>query len=338
MLLCKQGRLLTALEGDGELAARVCAELETLAIKDGTPQLRIRLVDDASANGFEYRAEDGDPVGVDVRCRVPEGVVSHLPEPLARFLNWNYLAPRDKVAKNFIYDVFDHLCQVVQLRLGQSYLHASAFCKRGRGVALVAEGGVGKTTSVLKFVLEGGWSYLGDDLVALDEDGTLWRTPKRMQIYGYNLEGQAALQQRLLADRTPADRLSWAWHRRRGGHRVRRRVAAADLLGADAIADSATVSDVIYLERGTGDAFSCEPVSADALAQRAAETLLDELAPLAELIEARAAVILPGAEEFLERTKGVLSRGMANATTRRVTIPAAATPDALYEYLCAELA
>jgi len=345
-LLCRQGRLVTALEGEGELAARIRAELETLAAEDGEPQLRFRVVDavspggfHASLEGFEYRAEPDDAgVGVQVRFDVPHGIVSHLPESLARFLNWNYLAPRDKLAKNFIYDVFDHLCQVVQLGLGQSYLHASAFCNGARAVALVAEGGVGKTTSVLKFVLEGGWRYLGDDLVALDESGTLWRTPKRMQVYGYNLEGQDALTRQLLCGRTQADRISWAWHRRKGGHKVRRRVAARDLLGADRIADSARATDVIYLQRGEGDRFEREPIAPDALAQRAAVTLLHELKPLSELIAAAGADFLPGKDEFIERTAAVLARGMRDTNTRIVTIPVAATPDALYAFLQSELA
>src|SRR5690554_6176886 len=98
---------------------------------------------------------------------------------LQRFGDWNYLSRAETIAKNFLYDIFDYLTQLIHLKHGASYLHASSFEKSGRAVALVAWGGIGKTTSLLKLVSEDNWRFLSDDLGLIDRDGILWRTPKK---------------------------------------------------------------------------------------------------------------------------------------------------------------
>src|SRR5690606_22968318 len=92
---------------------------------------------------------------------------------------------------------------------GQTYVHASGFEKKGLGVAVFAHGGIGKTTSMLKMVREDGWKFLSDDLAVIDAQGVMWRSPKRMQIYAYNLLGQRPLQKDLFRGRSLADRMSW---------------------------------------------------------------------------------------------------------------------------------
>lgn len=173
-----------------------------------------------------------------------------------------YLLRSEKVAKNFMYNIFDFVTQLANLRLGQSYIHASSFVRQERAVAVVAWGGVGKTTALLKLVGASGWSFLSDDLGLIDDTRTLWRTPKRLQVYGYNVAGEEATYRALMmSGRNVVDRA--AWHVRRwtaGPKRVRRRVSAEELFGPEQTAVRAELTDLFFMERADVAKLSAAPI------------------------------------------------------------------------------
>src|SRR5690606_6917130 len=147
----------------------------------------------------------------------------------------------------------------------------SSFERDGRAVAAVAWGGVGKTTALLKLVGEAGWKFLSDDLGLVDDAGMIWRTPKRMQVYGYNLRGQPASYRALMAGRNPIDRAAWHIRERTAGpKRVRRRVSAEELFGSERVGTRAKLTDVLFMERADVPRLAATPMTGDELARRAA--------------------------------------------------------------------
>lgn len=289
----------------------------------------------ARHGGVEYQVE-GEPPFLRIHLRSVARFAAERVAPgwLLRSVSRNYLLPSEKVAKTFMYNVFDYLTQLANLRLSQSYIHASTFERDGRAVAIAAWGGVGKTTSMLKLVGEAGWRFLSDDLALLDDAGTAWRTPKRMQIYGYNLEGQSELRRSIMAGRSTLDRAAWQVALRTAGPKgVRRRVSAEELFGAERIAVRANLTDVLQMERADVPAIILETIDADEVARRAASTMLRETQPLSDLIAAMYSgarqPILPTHERFHLETRDTLRRCLDGVRTRLVRVPLRATPDDL---------
>lgn len=260
------------------------------------------------------------------------------PEWLLRACDWNFLSTGEIHAKNFMYGVFDYITQLAQLPLGQSYIHASSFERDGRGIALLAWGGIGKTSAALKLVTEHGYRFLSDDLGLIDDEGMLWRTPKRLQVYAYNLLGQNRLREMLMAGRSAVDRAAWIWWlRRHGAHGVRRRVSAESLFGADRVGKGAPLTRLVYLERAATREFEARPMSASEASERATPVVMHEIEPFALFSRAMhggaSGGSLPTTEEAACATRDVLARAFARAPAWTVRIPQAASPDDLAAYL-----
>lgn len=319
---------------------RFCAGLEPMSGASRVQPLTI-LSDRFALNrrrlSYEVVQRSG---GIDVNICISRfnAVRRMAPAGLARITSRNYLTRAEAIAKSFVYDLFDYVSQIAQLPLGQSHLHASSFERDGCGVAIIAWGGVGKTTALLKLVLEDGWRYLSDDLVTIDRDGTLWRSPKNLQVYGYNVTNEAGLRSALMAGRSLADRAAWTIHGAlRGPKRVRRRVSAERLFGATAVATSAPLRHAIHIQRAESRTFRIRETTADDVARRAAATVLKELDPFVDLSLALHSgehhPVLPAVEAMHAATCDVLVRALSTVQPLTVVIPLTAGPDEIADCL-----
>ena len=257
---------------------------------------------------------------------------------LYRARDWNFLSSAETHAKNFMYGVFDYLTHIAQLQLGQSYIHASSLERDGEGTAIVAWGGIGKTSAALKLITEHGFRFLSDDLGLVDDAGTIWRTPKRLQVYAYNLEGEERLRSMLLDGRSALDRASWAWKlRSRGPKGVRRRVTAEELFGAESVAHSAPLKRVFCLERGDAPDFEARPITTEELIHRAAEVVMHEIEPFSVVSRAlhsgHHSPILPTQDQVVVATRAVLERAFKEIPVLSIRIPLTTPPAALAKYL-----
>ncbi len=346
------GPLSFSLDGEHPVRALLDREFSSLPISEDSPRVHFRFVpsilvpeETTRLSGIEFfdggmRSRVG---ALDYRlhregARLDISLASTpwrgLSENVSRFFDWNYLTPDERRAKNFIYDLFDFTSQIGLLEAGASYLHASSFERDGRGVALVAWGGIGKTTTMLKLVLEDGWRFLSDDLGLIDTAGNLHRTPKWMQIYAYNLEGQAAIHDALLSGRTLADRASWALSRSRKGIKgVRRRVSAEQLFGSTRLGEKTPLTDLYFLERASVREIESRPVDPAHLAQRAASILLQELQPFTNISVAMHSSwrtpCLPSVEELRSASEAVFLKAFARLAPVHVLLPQDCGPEHL---------
>src|SRR6478609_5987312 len=118
-------------------------------------------------------------------------------------------------------------------------------------------------------------------LAVIDDAGTVYRTPQKMQIYAYNVAGQDALRRRLLRGRSSIDLAHWATRRRiLGPDSVRRRIHPEGFFGRDAVAVSGRVTDAIYLRRTTAREFQVDMSTPHDVARLCASVLQAELDPL----------------------------------------------------------
>ena len=353
------GRLGITVRGSDPILPYLFAELEPLRTDDSpdaritfdfgpVPRLQgavllspLQVAADAYVaryGGLEYHVSGSAP-SFQVHVRSVSGFAAEkMIGTLLRATDRNYLVPSEKVAKNFMYNVFDYLTQLANVAVGQSYIHASSFERDGDVVAMAAWGGVGKTTAMLKLVSERGWRFLSDDLGLVDDDGTVWRTPKRLQVYAYNVQGQPRLYRTLMAGRSPTNRA--AWHLRRavsGVDKVRRRVSAEELFGPSGVATRGRLAHVFSMERADVPSLRLEPISLDEVVRRSSATMMREVQPLADLISAMYSggshPVLPTHAEFMERTSATLSRALANARLSLIRVPLRTNPDELADFL-----
>jgi hypothetical protein len=249
-----------------------------------------------------------------------------------------FLSADEKFARAFMYDVFDHLSQTVQLPLGQSYIHASSVERDGEGTAIIAWSEVGKTAALVKLVTEHGFRFLSDDVALVDDAGMLWRTPKLIQLKGINVSGEERLHSMLLDGRSALDRFSWTQRRRRHGEMsVRRRVSAERFFGTGAVSRSAKLKRVFCLERADVPDFQVEEIAGGELCRRAGEMMTGILDPFAQISRAihsgHRTPILPTRQQMREDTNAVLQRAFDSVPAFNVLVPLAARPASLASYL-----
>lgn len=290
-----------------------------------------------STSGFLYRVtEENDILTVAIQS-IGVGRKREMFPTIAKIRDWNFLLPYEQLAKNFMYDVFDYLTQIQNLKVKQSYMHASSFTRDNRTVAIVAWGGIGKTTSMLKLVTEDNWKFLSDDLGIIDEEGITYRCPKKMQIYAYNVEGEPTLRKMLLTGRSMVDLLNWHYRKSKYGiKKVRRRVSAEELF-KEKVGVRARLTDVFFIVRAAVNDFETHPMSLDELAGKAASTVMSEIDPYHKIAAAIYSVqtrsVIPPYDQVYNNTKQVLEKAFSSTTPLLIKIPLAATPDQLAGFL-----
>jgi hypothetical protein len=257
-----------------------------------------------------------------------------------RLRDINYLPAVDRVAKDAVYGALIPVVQLAQLPLRQTWLHASVVARSGRAVALAAWGGVGKTSLMLQLVHHQGWQFLADDLAVLDDSGTVHRSPWRIQLYAYSLEGEGSLRRRLFAGRGLVDRFQWyalLW--KRGPMQVRRRVHASELFGDAGVADAAKLGRALFLRRIDGDAFSVRDAEPNRAAAAAAATLEFDLDILHRWQLAASGSVsepsLPRPSETSAQSEQVIRSALieSGAECLLVDIPVRAGPHEVLEYV-----
>jgi len=196
---------------------------------------------------------------------------------------------------------------------------------------------------MLKLVLEDGWRFLSDDLGLVDRRGNLHRTPKWMQIYAYNLEGEPLLRTALMRNRSLADRTSWRVALSRNGpKRVRRRVSAEALFGSEGVGQTTPLTDLFFLERANVQRIEAHSVDAASFARRAASILLHELQPFANISVAMHSswrtTSLPSVEELRASSEALFSKAFVRVEPIRVLLPERCGPRALAEFFRERLA
>lgn len=353
------GRLVFALSGEDQVLPHLEKELSSVQIPHGKEPTLVFKFGKVSrdlqngiyvspvicteseilyaGNGFLYRVTTNNGIlNVDIQSN-QVGRRKKMFPLITKIRDWNFLLPEEQLAKNFMYDVFDYLTQIQNLYVSQSYIHASSFTKNERTVAVVAWGGIGKTTSMLKLVTEDNWKFLSDDLGIIDENGFIYRSPKKMQIYAYNVEGQPALKKLLLKGRAFVDMLNWYYRKTRYGIKKVRRRISADELFKENVGVSARLTDIFFIERAAVNDFETQPISIDELASKAASTVMSEIDPYHKIVAAIYSVqtnsIIPPYQQVFERTKSTLQKAFSTTSPLLIKIPLAASPDQLADFL-----
>jgi hypothetical protein len=185
----------------------------------------------------------------------------------------------------------------------------------------------------MDLVLDGEYRFLSDDLGIIADDGTFYRSPKRIQIYPYNLEGSPELEHRLLSGRGYIDTLQWRVRKRLKGMKgVRRRVTAEQFFGNENVASQGRVRRFIHLERSFLDAPRLTEVASTEIARRSSHVLVHELNPLHEVGAAANAANLPSrltTETWRAEAETHLAAALSTVPCFEMRVPMKTTPSEL---------
>ena len=358
------GHLAVSLEGSSPMAGYLESELSHLPEATGAERGELRVVlggvpDLVGAAHLEEHVVGDDGFVVErslirvglsakdaslIRVSAREAPRAALRDLVSRLRDINYLQAVDRAAKDVVYGALIPAVQLRQLPLRQTWLHASAVARDGRAVVLAAWGGIGKTSLMLQLAHRGGWQFLADDLAVLDDSGTVYRSPWRIQVYAYSLEGEGELRRRVLAGRGPVDRFQWyalLW--RRGPMQVRRRMHGSELFGDSGVADAARLGQALFLRRVGRGAFAVRTLEPDRAAAAAAATLAFDLDILHRWQLAAGASLsptwLPKPAETAEQSEEIIRSALveSGAECLLVDIPVGAGPRELSDYVSALL-
>jgi len=300
------------------------------------------VVDRLGHRGYALRIDgwDTDVLSIDVYYHgaLYEDGLSPI-RTLFKLNDWTFADYQDRLAKHFVYDVFEPLWQGWMLRQGYTFLHAASISVGGRGVVLTGWGGTGKTSATSSLIRRSDdIEFLSDDLSIVSDEGDLYPYYKSSVIYAYNTEGDEMPASALL--KGSLDRAHWHWRAWRYGKKgVRRRIPPEALFeGSVGSPEPRKLSTAIYLSREVRDGFDHERISYEDMARRSTSVILDELDWLMEYTTALCAAgstVEP--REIIKRTERNYRKCFHGSETVLLRIPRDTGPTELADYVETEL-
>ncbi len=146
-------------------------------------------------------------------------------------------------------------------------VHGSAVGWEGRGVTVFGgTGGVGKTSMLLECAFDPECDFVADDFTLLGSTGDVFPNLAYPKIYGYNVEGDPLLKDKVFSGRGVLDRVQWnVQMRKRGPQKVRRRVPP-DILFGSVRNDASPLDTICFLHRSDVDDVICKRIDPGAVA------------------------------------------------------------------------
>ncbi len=279
----------------------------------------------------------------DLRGTDPVRVVVYLAENLATWARFvspvTRIVSRDSstlleiAAKNVIYEIIDTLAAYRLPIVDAALLHSSALARNGRAVVLAGTGGVGKSTSLLAAMAQDpSWSYMSDDMVVVESDGTISRHPKRIQVYAYNVDKLPGMRATVMSHMSPWNRRLWMSRSRvLGPKQARIRLSADELFGSERVAEVGQLGSAVWIRPAPKGEPSVDQLDAAELGRRASVALVDEVWDFARLLNLGSLLTRESISvaEFQTDVESVLATAFSAVPCYELTIPYGADPQLL---------
>lgn len=242
-------------------------------------------------------------------------------------------------AKKIMYGVIEPILLAEFSTRKKTMIHCSAVANaKGEALMLSAWGGVGKT-SLMSYFLLNGWKFLCDDIAVLDEDGTVYHYPLPMHIYGFHKYVCQDMYQRLCGGMTAKEKFIWDLSMKlKKSNAMFRWVVPERIYGREAIALKAGLKMVIHMQRSSENAPICfQPCSSSDAARYIAGTIQNELSDIVKLTSYPNAVsgipCFPDTERTLHALKKTAENAFSHAEVYEMILGSKTTPEETYEFL-----
>ncbi|MEX0597087.1 MAG: hypothetical protein WD512_11360 [Candidatus Paceibacterota bacterium] len=107
-------------------------------------------------------------------------------------------------------------------------IHSSAVQYNGQVILFGGHGGVGKTSLELELCFNNDATFIADDMSVVSNSG-VYPNLNFPKLYGYNVEGNLEIKERVISKRNKIDWLQWNYQKMKGADKVRRRISPAEL-------------------------------------------------------------------------------------------------------------
>jgi hypothetical protein len=225
--------------------------------------------------------------------------------------------------EQFAGDVMPFLVECGLLNSGCSLAHAAAMAVGDEALLVAGGSRVGKTSALLLAVLKGKAKFLADDQAIMDQTGVVHLNPMPVRLYDDNLRCSPQL--------SKFDSLAAKLRRRVYRSATMRWIRPQDVFGAEKLAHSARLAEVILLIQGSSDRFDFRPASPDETAGLCGTMIADELHGFAEQI-ADGNAILPTETAMCDAIRRIFESAFAGKGCGVVTVPPRGDPDELVRF------
>jgi len=209
------------------------------------------------------------------------------------------------------------------LNSGCSLAHAAAMAVGEEALLLAGGSRVGKTSLLLPAVLKGKGKFLADDQAIIDQTGVVHLNPMPVRLYDDNLQCSPELGK--------FDSLAAKLHRRVYRSPTVRWIRPQDVFGAEKLARSARLAEVILLIHGSSDQFDFRPASPEEAAGLCGTMIAEELHGFAEqILDGNA--ILPTETAMCDAIRRVFESAFAGKRCGIVTVPPRGDADELVRF------
>lgn len=231
--------------------------------------------------------------------------------------------------KSFAYNVAPTILQIALLDRSAAILHASCIERDGSALLLTARGGVGKTALCLGSILAGHGRFLADDHAVIDAEGRAHLYPLPIHIYGYHFRHIPGIEERMLRQYPPFNRLLWhTAGRLRGLSKTVRWVSPAAVVGEDRMARSGRLEQVVLMFRREGGPFEWRDSPPQEAARNCLNVILNEMRNISAWLALGGTGPFTGAmgeiTEVLPRLQSVYERAFSRARCATLFVPAGA--------------
>jgi len=225
--------------------------------------------------------------------------------------------------EQFARDVMQFLVECGLLNSGCSLAHAAAMAVGDEALLVAGGSRVGKTSSLLPAVLKGKGKFLADDQAIVDQTGVVHLNPMPMRLYDDNLRCSPQLGK--------FDSLAGKLRRRVYRSATARWIRPQDVFGAEKLARSARLAEVILLIQGSSDQFDFRPASPEEAVGLCGTMIADELHGFAEQI-AGGNAILPTEAAMCDAIRRIFDSAFAGKRCGVLTVPPRGDADELVRF------
>ena len=246
----------------------------------------------------------------------------------------------ERWASVLISSVLEPLLYFTLPTLDHTFIHAAGLAYDNKGLLIIGHSNVGKTSLALEMV-SNGYSFLGDDLTILSNNGKILNFPKPVKLEGHNITEKPEILSRIKEKMGTNEKLFFKMltsYMKNRSRSVSTSVSIEDVLENPNICSNCSLTHVVHIKRYTGSKLVVKEISHEESVKEAALNLFWEFEsqeyrytkPFYAFKKAHGEDYVTFLEEHHNHIKNILNTSFAKVKSYMIKIPSSATTRDIY--------